>query len=391
MLTAEATALLETVLAGSGRVLTDVRPVAAEADAVLGTVSGFEVATRVAGDPHDPPVTDLLYVARAVDDEAAGLVVADPRTGTRYRVWRYPDDPALPALAAAVHPDAAGVLLHRIGLGGAVPDVELVSYRPGRRAVIRVVQPSRTTYLKVLRPGQVAAVHERHQVLRAAGLPVPEPLGWSPAGLLLLAGSPGVPALEVLSAVAATDRLPRALRVLLDRLAALPRQWPARRTPVVAVDWYAAQLAGVAPALGQRAEAVGAAVRAAAPPAGCDTIHGDLHLGQVLVDPERPDVVLGLLDVDTAGPGHRGDDVSALVANVVTADLMAHDPAAAAAVETVGGAWPGLLAPPDALAELSVRLASQLLAHALGPATRGDTALADRVLGRAELALVDER
>lgn len=387
---ADPAALLTAVLEGSDRVLAGIRQVQAEADAGGGMVLGFEVGTRAAGEPAAPVVTDLVYVQPATTTDA-GLVVADPGSGERYRVWRYPDDPALPALAAATHPDGAARLLHRVGHGGGEPQLELVSYRPGRRAVIRVEHATGTTYLKVLRPTQVAAVHDRHTALLGAGLPVPRPLGWSPSGLLLLTGLPGRPALEALERAGGDDRLPRTLRGLLDRLAAVRRDWPARRTPVVAADWYAAQVAAAAPDLARRALALARHVAAATAPAGRDTIHGDLHLGQVLVDPDDPHVVLGLLDVDTVGPGHRGDDVSALVANVVVADLQGPAGTAfAAAAGEVARAWPGLLAPRESLADLPARLCAQLLAHALEPAGRGDARLAAQLVSRAEAAVGGE-
>src|SRR5690606_33804762 len=42
------------------------------------------------------------------------------------------------------------------------------------------------------------------------------------------------------------------------------------------------------------------------------TIHGDLHLGQIFVDPDSPLTITGVLDIDTAGTGDPADDAAAL-------------------------------------------------------------------------------
>ncbi|MBX9244935.1 aminoglycoside phosphotransferase family protein, partial [Actinotalea ferrariae] len=91
--------------------------------------------------------------------------VADGRPVT---VWRFPADPALPGLADATSPAAVAAMLDV-----APHDVELqlVTYRPLRRAVVRVRTPGRTAYLKVVRPHTAADLVRRHALLLDAGLP----------------------------------------------------------------------------------------------------------------------------------------------------------------------------------------------------------------------------
>jgi aminoglycoside phosphotransferase (APT) family kinase protein len=53
------------------------------------------------------------------------------------------------------------------------------------------------------------------------------------------------------------------------------------------------------------------------------TVHGDLHLGQVFLDPGAPDRVTGVIDIDTAGLGDPADDAAALVAQLLaSAELL---------------------------------------------------------------------
>src|SRR5699024_9507493 len=58
------------------------------------------------------------------------------------RVWRYPHDPWLPMLPQVCYPDIVGRTLHDLGVSlGPDPSepiaIDVVSYRPGRRAVLR--------------------------------------------------------------------------------------------------------------------------------------------------------------------------------------------------------------------------------------------------------------
>ena len=52
--------------------------------------------------------------------------------------------------------------------------------------VVEVRGPGLRLFLKVVRPGLAEGLHERHRLLRAAGLPVPRSLGWTEDGLLVL-------------------------------------------------------------------------------------------------------------------------------------------------------------------------------------------------------------
>ena len=85
---------------------------------------------------------------------------------------RYPFDPMLPGLASAVTNTSVAALL-----GTTVERVQLqvVSFRPCRRAVVRVQRSDGDDlYLKVVEPPEVAGLLARHAALRAVGLPVPE-------------------------------------------------------------------------------------------------------------------------------------------------------------------------------------------------------------------------
>lgn len=378
----DAQPLLEALLAADGRTLLEHQLCQVDVGR-SGQVRGYEVSWSRGADQG----RDLVYVEPATGDPGVGVQVADPRTAARHRAWRYPDDPALPALPPAVHLDAVAVLLPRLGVGAAPTGLELMSYRPGRRAVVRVhLQAGTAVYLKVVRAERVELVHEKHRVLHEAGLPVPRPLGWSPSGLLALAALPGVPAADVLPKVAYDEQFPTSVAALARQLApATGARWPARRTPTAAVAWYAEQVAGVAPGLAERARAIAAAVAAAVPDhaTGAGGIHGDLHLGQLLVDPDDPGTIVGLLDVDTAGPGHPDEDAVALLAQLEVVGLADHgDDALTAAAVVAGATWPRLLVREQGRFE--VRMAAHLLAYALDPAARGDLAHADALLGRAD-------
>lgn len=270
------------------------------------------------------------------------LTFVDESTGDRVAVWVYPNDPALPALEAAVFPDAAAVLLRRLG----VADVDQVTlkleaYRPGKRAVIRVDSETGTVFLKVVRPGAAEVFAQRHNDWLAAGVPVPQVLGWSDDGLLALAALGGVPTPDVITRLT-PEPFVTALIDLQEQIARLPSSDPARASLSSRLGWYERRLTASAPERGSQIHAVARRIEgllAAAPSEVQVTIHGDLHIGQLFLDPAT-DAIDGVLDIDTAGLGDPADDAAALYAHlIVTALVNSEQPTIVTACEELADLW----------------------------------------------------
>ena len=97
-------------------------------------------------------------------------------------VWLYPDDPDLPGLRrAASVPEVLALLTeHQVLDHRPAPDqvrLEMISYRPRRRAVLKVMIDGRdgpqTFFLKVLRESTLGPTLDRHRLLLGAGIPAP--------------------------------------------------------------------------------------------------------------------------------------------------------------------------------------------------------------------------
>lgn len=328
-MTAEPTILLESsaeaiaaeALADAGATVTGVATVAIEP---RGTSAVTAVAASLDGD--GPDASRVVYVDESSDPAA---------------IWVHPDDPHLPALAAAAFPHALGVLLARVGVPGAVESVELVAYRPTRRAVVRASVAGRTVYVKVVRPDRVRSIAERHRAFAAAGVPVPAVRGWSPSGLLVLGPADGTPLESVVADVDAAAVV-REVDRLRERIAAIAGTPPPARPSVASrADWYADRLAGRVPCLAHRLEPLVAVAKgadaASAPPV---TVHGDLHAGQLFVADDGRSVT-GLIDVDTAAASDRGIDSGAFLAHALASAALADrtgDVARAAGFRTLASA-----------------------------------------------------
>lgn len=248
---------------------------------------------------------ETLAAASPAPAGTARLTDGDTEIG----MWRFPFDPDLPGLATACDQTRMTSLANQLGLPGeARPHVR--AYRPRRRAVVEVTTPAGTVFVKVVRPSKVADLHALHR--KAAGCPTPEPLGWTPDGLLVLAALPGStlraqllagkPALDVDSVVAVLDTLPATLAT-----------GPTRPTWGQKAKHYAEVVATTVPSLARRARAVAKAVDHAAPQGPPVPVHGDFYEAQLLVSNGR---VTGLLDIDTAGRGERLDDAACLLAHL---------------------------------------------------------------------------
>lgn len=284
--------------------------------------------------------TDETLLAGTTTDGAPPgtmpVVADDPDRGAlEVGVWRYPFDPELPGLAGAVVAAEVSALLGSTQ----PPRLTVVSYRPCRRAVVRAAWDDHEVYVKVIRPEGTAALVERHRRLLAAGLPVPEVLAVDPdRGLVALHALPGADLRAALLGPTARP-LPGgdALADLVAQIAAVDlgdAAAEARPTLVEAAPRHAAMLRLVAPHLGERLDVLLDLITAGAP-AGVEpavrTVHGDLHEAQLRIDGDGR--IVGLLDVDDAGPGEPLDDLARAIGHLVTLTVLAEP-----------GSAPGVLA-----------------------------------------------
>jgi aminoglycoside phosphotransferase (APT) family kinase protein len=258
--------------------------------------------------------------------------------GPPVHLWRHPADPELPALAVACDPAALGDRL------GAPVTVELLAYRPTRRAVLRVrgQQPGwPTAYVKVVRPAVAGLFVDRHRLLTRAGVPAPPVLRADEDGLVLLGAERGTPLANMLAeglgerALPVLGALVRTLDALPPELMDLPRRpaWSER------AQHYAHAAATVMPEHAARAQALADGIDqllAVGETGPVVPTHGDFYEANVLMDPAGPHVS-ALLDVDAVGPGHRVDDLACLLGHVSVLPHLA--PATYPRVPDVLDAW----------------------------------------------------
>jgi hypothetical protein len=260
----------------------------------------------------DGGVTDEMLVAATGTLHPDALVLeAD---GVRVGVWRVPLDPWLPGLAAITDPARLGPLLDALDVASGPTDHRIVSYRPGRRAVVRVRRAGVTLFVKVTRPDAARALHDRHVAL-APAVPVPRSLGVDPAlGLVVLQGLGGTLLRHRLPVPGAALPGPEGVLAVLDRL---PVPSDGRRAPGWRAREWADLLARVRPEQADRLHALAGALEAvdAARDEPLVPAHGDLHEAQLLVQRGR---ISGLLDVDTYGLGRRVDDLATLIGHLAT-------------------------------------------------------------------------
>lgn len=337
-----------------------------------GVIAGFEV--------EDDGATLTYFVDTSGESvpEETGLVL---RVGDamRARVWLHPADPRLPTLAVAAFGESAARLLERFGIAGTFTS-EIVSYRPGKRAVLRLHGEDADHYLKIVPPGVTEHIAQLHSAFAKAGVPVPRIPRWAPQGCMLIEQAPGIAGPKAAMALA-PDALLEAVDVV--RLGLERAEVTGAARPVLAsrIDWYAARLAKAWPARAGMAMALRTGIhqrrRDLTLPA---VVHGDLHLGQLFFD---GGIVTGLIDVDTAGVGDRDEDSAAFIGHARTSALLTEDAGRAEAAvalhvlaDVASERW---LDGPHSRA----LTAAHLTAHALSAAEQGAHGRADRMLDEA--------
>ncbi|MDX6738449.1 phosphotransferase [Actinocorallia sp. A-T 12471] len=225
-------------------------------------------------------------------------------------VWRFPHDPALPGLARACDASRIRALLEGLGVDVSEARLSMHAYRPLRRAVIEVRTPSASIFVKALRPDRVEGVHLLHRA--ASGTRMPESLGWTDDGLLVLAGLGGRSLRDVLLEGDPSGIDPAEF---VEVLGELPAEFVARGTRP---GWgekarhYAEVVSAILPSAGPTAHAIAEAVSVPTDSPQVP-VHGDFYETQLLITGTS---VTGLLDIDTAGAGDPYDDPACLLGHL---------------------------------------------------------------------------
>lgn len=308
---------------------------------------------------------------RTPTDERAEIF----RDGDREAVvWVYPKDPDLPGLARAAYPESVAALLSDvvgIRLRPEQVKLEMIGYRPRRRAVLRArvlpdpgQGPGRTVfYIKVLREGLFDEVKLRHELLRTAGVPAPRIALATPDCLLVLEELSGAP---LAKAVFAAEP-PCTAEQLIWLLDSMPRQvagLPRRPPWSDAIRHYSTIVMQAMPTLTPRLRWLAHEIESGLAPIGPgdEPTHGDFHEGQIHVARGQ---ICGLLDVDTAGPGRRADDLACLVAHLSTVQRMNAEQAAR--VRHLLRTWVPVFDQRVDPMELRLRAAAVVISLATGP------------------------
>lgn len=299
--------ILETVLGEYGAGLTGLQI----ADAHVAPSGGVRV--RYVGDVRraDGSVRRETLVAATGDRIPPGAaVLVGEVDGVRVEVgvWRWPQDPVLPALATAAHPARLGALLE---VGGPL-SISVRAYRPGQRAVLEATDGSSRWFIKVVAPAAVADLRARHALLGAV-LPVPPIVAFHDDGLVVLPEASGM----LLRALLTRDGLdgtrlpaPSTLHHVLDTLPAALLRLPKRPTHLHRVTQSARVLELTADI---DVRGLADEMQAAATASDLVPVHGDFHDGQLLVADGH---LSALIDVDTAGPGERADEWATLLGHL---------------------------------------------------------------------------
>jgi aminoglycoside phosphotransferase len=299
-------------------------------------------------------------VAATGDRIPSGAAVLDDGT-TRVGVWAWPFDPSLPGLQQALDPVYAATLLDELGIGTGAVALRVRAYRPGRRAVIEASGSRGRLFLKVVRPAVVESLHATHRQL-AASLPVPDSLGWTDRGVLVLPGLPGRTLREVLRSSDEAPPPPQAIGALLDRLPSGLAARSVRRSLLDAADHHAGVIASALPSRrGQVDDLLGELHARDVADHPLVAVHGDLYEAQLLARNGR---LTGLLDIDTAAAGHRVEDMANFCAHL---SVLARATDRPKAVKRYGSA---LLAHAEQRfdrADLRVRIAAAVVGLATGP------------------------
>ena len=268
----------------------------------------------------DTPDGHLVEHLLATTADVSGKVATLSRGGITLRVWRHPSDPRLPGLARACDPATVLGWLSaaepRLREAGAL-HLELLAYRPLRRAVLRATVDGEHFYLKVMRPGYDDRLATRQNLLAGAGLTVG--LLARPAPGILI--SPSIAGRSLAHQLVAWQRnqaglpAPQDLIGLLDRLPGAVRALPQRSSWSQNIDFHAATARQQLPDETGRIDAAAAAIVDILGQGRHGPVvptHGDFYEANIFMDGDA----LRFIDIDSVGPGLREDDLACCLAHL---------------------------------------------------------------------------
>ena len=296
----------------------------------------------------------IVACAGSIPEGAAILEADDLRIG----VWTLPNDPGLPGLASILDPRTLLPMLRSLGVDADRISTRLRAYRPARRSVVQVDTDRSRLFVKLGRPRAIAELHQTHRLMSEM-LPVPASLGFDPdLGILVMPSGVGRTLRETLDA---GGELPDP-GALDDLLRAVPPPVAAgrSRSPITRLEALTTLLRHVVPEQTARLEDL---VGRIGPEGDFLAVpnHGDFHDGQLLVEGGR---ITGLLDVDTHGVGHPGDDPATMLGHLESRRPHAPRPDRIAEMSaSLAGLWSRRVDP----GELRRRTSAVMLGLATGP------------------------
>lgn len=285
------------------------------------TSAGFHVTTTAADG------TEQVEYLVATTAEVGGEVATITHDDLTLRFWQHPADPRLPSLPQVCSPDAVAEWLD---LRADEVSLELLAYRPLRRAVVRATigtqtpdaqtpdaqaPEARTVYVKVVLPRKGADQALRHRALGASGL-APAVIAEPAPGVLIIDAAAGEPLAEKLTQWVHGGEWfdPQRIVDLLDAMPVQVTELPSREPWTARLDVHAR---GAEATLPEHADEIarleaGITEMVNQRPAGpWVPVHGDLYEANLFVDGDT----LTMIDLDSAGPGHRIDDLACVLAH----------------------------------------------------------------------------
>ena len=240
--------------------------------------------------------------------------------GKPAEVFQYPDDPLLPGLAEAAHPETALRLLNRhvLAVGSRRARVEVIRYRPGSRAVLVHSLGRVRFYARVMRPAAAAPLLAARDPIGRSSFVLPRLAGyWAEGGVMWMPEIPGRNLRRYIRRGNMPDPAP-----LLDGLATLWAQSPAAHgsPPFNLSSAYGRAMRTFKHKVHQEEPAfrsLNAAARTLAPFVKSwqptTLAHNDFYDDQMLV---LPDGRIALVDFEEAGPGDPMLDVGNFLAHL---------------------------------------------------------------------------